>query len=169
LVLLLRPGLQRYSVVSKVTDGSECFRDRVEWGAVELLARGWSKEVKEVGETPDLWADVGRGRELLMGSRLADVNNSLFTPVEQKEISASLARIEHKLGNLSVSGQQRSEISRVLGKARDDSGHVGRKDWTLLLYSSLWTLIVAGIITPEIAEHVFSMVIHCVAQILGLN
>jgi hypothetical protein len=63
---------------------------RTFWMQVEERVRGWAKEVKEDVDTPDLWAEAQREREILTGARYEDVENTPFTSDEQAAIAEHL-------------------------------------------------------------------------------
>lgn len=44
---------------------------------------------------------------------------------------------------------------------------MGRKDWLLLFSGTIFTLIVTDIVTPGVAEHIFTMVIQGIAHLFG--
>jgi hypothetical protein len=46
---------------------------RTFWIEVEERVRGWAKELEEDVDTPDLWAELQREREVLTGARYEDV------------------------------------------------------------------------------------------------
>jgi len=64
------------------------------WPTVEERIQRWAEEVKRDVETPDLWAQLQREREILTGARYEDVENTPFTSDEQAEIAEQLRQIK---------------------------------------------------------------------------
>ncbi len=86
-------------------EGSYVVGDAVPWpyheyvfSNVEGRVKHWVAEVKRDLETPDLWAQLQREREIL--SRAPDeAENTLFTPDEQAEIVNRLDEIKEYVKN----------------------------------------------------------------------
>lgn len=53
--------------------------DAFTWPTVEGRVETWSLKVKNDIDTPDLWAEIERAREILTGARYEDVENTQFT------------------------------------------------------------------------------------------
>ena len=60
----------------------------------------------------------------------------------------------------SLTEEQMSRVEARLDEAEEASSRISRKDWILLFSGSIFTLIIAGTVTPDIAQHVMMMAFH---------
>lgn len=147
------------------------YRDRVETADVsesQLMAAGisdskwekrlkalqiWLAALKEEVETPDLWASIGQEKALSAAAASATIDNRPFTAVELSLISGKLNEIK---GNLLASQlfatDQAETIDSQFEYLREASRRMGRKDWLLILYGGLITLVVGLALAPEAAK-----------------
>ena len=51
-------------------------------------------------------------------------------------------------------------IEERLDEAAEASKRMGRKDWLLLFSGIIFTLIIAGTVTPDVADHIFTAAIN---------
>lgn len=104
------------------------------WASVDDRVRGWAGEVKLDVETPDLWEDLQRERELLNGNRFEALENTLFDPSEQAEIAQTIREIkEYVRETYSLSPEQMLHVEARFDDAEAAARRIGRKDWVLLL------------------------------------
>jgi len=94
-VFILGGDARRYSGSYVVGDSAlpwpyEAFT----WPKVPEKVRLWAEEVKHDVDTPDLWAELRRQREILTGARYEVVENTPFTADEQAEIAKQLREIK---------------------------------------------------------------------------
>jgi hypothetical protein len=47
------------------------------------------------------------------------------------------------------------------------AARVGRKDWLLLFYGVMFTVIVAGILPPEAVQNILVTVVHALEHLFG--
>ena len=119
------------------------------WAKVEELVRRWADEVKRDVDTPDLWADLERDGEILTGARFVDVDNTPFTLDEQAEIAVRLLEIiEFAKTTYALSSAQVVELEAKFDAAKTAAGRIGRKDWLLLFFGVMFTVIV-GSLCPQ--------------------
>ena len=120
----------------------------------------WAKRVKEYEEMPDFW-DLRRDEDLLTSSQYDAADNTPFTLDEQAAISVQIAQIkEYVKKTYSLTEEQMSRVEARLDEAEEASSRISRKDWILLFSGSIFTLIIAGTVTPDIAQHVMMMAFH---------
>ena len=138
------------------------------WIQVEERVRSWAKDVKEDVDTPDLWAELQRERELLTGARYKDVENTPFTSDEQAEIAEHLRQTkEYVARTYSLSDAQMRHLEAQLDNIAAAAGRVGRKDWTLLVCGALLGTFVAGILPPEAVQDILRMTLDGLGYLLG--
>ncbi len=93
-VFILGGDASRYTGSYVVGDSASSWPyEAFTWTKVPERVQRWAEEVKHDVDTPDLWAELQREREILTGARYAAVENTLFTPDEQAEIAAQLQEI----------------------------------------------------------------------------
>jgi hypothetical protein len=163
-----RTGLSRRFVVRRNVEsyGHVSNYARSTWGDVLVDAEKWAGDVA----TPDYWSDLVRGRESLAGDEYERVGNLPFSGEEQAEIGFRLREItEYVKKTYALSGEQSKLMEERFKEAEVASQRVGRKDWLLLFSGTLFTLIVAGVLTPEIVQHVLAMSIHDLGHLFGFT
>ena len=159
-----------YSIWAKIGDdpGRE-HRPRT-WSAALTRIGQWAADIKEYADTPDLWVELGRGRELLSQGGHEAIANTPFTTAECAEIAAQLSEIKNYLRkNLSLSNDQLSEIEFRLDEAETAATRINRKDWLLMFLGILFTLIITGLLTPEVVQHIFGMTLHGLGHLFGVG
>jgi len=82
------------------------------WVQVEDRVRGWAEDVTADVDTPDLWAEVQRDREILTGARYEGVENTPFTADEQASIAEHLRRTSEYMARTYRFPRRRSSASR---------------------------------------------------------
>ena len=129
-------------------------------GLLEQVER-WAGKVREYEGTPDLWAELRRTSEFLASGQDRTSENTPFTPAEQKQISNQLREIKASLkDNSELRAEQLSQIEERLDEAEEASHRLGRKDWVLLFTGTVFTLIITGTVTPDVAQHILMAVFH---------
>ena len=94
--------------------------------------------------------------------------NTPFTPAEQAEIINQLKAIRDSMRkNYRLSGEQLAAIDKRLEEAEEASKRLGRKDWKSLFYGVVFGLMVNDAIPPDVAQHIFTGVLHGIAHLLG--
>jgi hypothetical protein len=68
--------------------------DASTWATVPEKVERWARDVKRDVDTPDLWAEVQRAREILADVSYEEAENTAFTPAEQAEIATRLREIK---------------------------------------------------------------------------
>jgi hypothetical protein len=143
---------------------------RTFWIQVEERVRLWAKEVKEDVDTPDLWAELQREREILTGARYDDVENTPFTSDEQAEIAEHLRQTKKYVARTySLSDAQMRHLEAQLGNIAAAAGRMGRKDWTLLVCGTLLGTFVQGILPPEAVQDILRMTLDGLGYLFGLG
>jgi hypothetical protein len=95
-------------------------------------------------------------------------DNTPFTPAERAEIANHLRIIRESVRqNYRLSVEQLAAIDKRLEEAEEASKRLGRKDWKSLFYGIVFGLIVNDAIPPDVAQHVFTGVVHGVAHLVG--
>ena len=138
------------------------------WVEVKQRVQAWAKEVKEDAETPDLWAELQREREVLTGARYDEVENTPFTSHEQAAIAEHLRQTkEWVTRTYSLSDAQILHLEAKLDDIATAAGRMGRKDWTLLVCDALLGTFVQGILPPEAVQDILRMTLDGLGYLFG--
>ena len=142
-------------------------------GHVELVIEAYTNSLKAkrvVDEDPGLWAQLGRSREFRIGQFEQDIENAPFTNTERDQIHSQIQQIKGYIEeSYELSSEQISKVEDRLDQAEQASQHIGRKDWLILFYGSVFSLILADIITPQTAENVLIFLICGLGHLFGIG
>lgn len=157
-----------YTATAVVGDSPSWPYEAFSWRKVEELVQHWARYVKHEVETPDLWAELQREREILTGARYEDVENTPFTSDEQAEIAEQIQQIKAFMKEkYSLSEAQMLSLEAKLDDIEAAAGRIGRKDWQLLFLGVIFTAIVSGLLPPEAVRHIFVTALHSLDQLFG--
>ncbi len=135
---------------------------------MEQRVEGWAKDVKEDVDTPDLWAELQREREVLTGARYDEVENTPFTSDEQAAIAERLQQTkQYVTSTYSLSDAQILHLEAKLDDIAAAAGRLGRKDWTLLVCGALLGAFVQGILPPEAVQDILRMTLDGLGYLFG--
>ena len=158
---LIEGDAVRYTTTAVVGEGPAWPSESFSWAKVDERVRRWAEEVTRDVDTPDLWADLQREREILAGAPYEDVENTPFTLDEQAEIADQVRQIkEFVKATYSLSAAKMLTLEAKLDDIEAAAGRIGRKDWQLLLYGVMFTVIVTVLLPPEAVQHILAMVLH---------
>jgi hypothetical protein len=95
-------------------------------------------------------------------------DNTAFTPDERAEITIQLKAIRDSVRKTyKLTAEQIAAIDNRLDEAEEASKRLGRKDWKTVFYGIVFGLIVNDAIPPDVAQHIFTGVLHGLAHWLG--
>jgi integrase len=121
----------------------------------------WLREIKLTVGVPDYWTELQRSRKSIAIIQRGDFGNTPFTQAEQEQIVAQLQEIKKQVKEqFALSSEQMERIAERLDEAGEASKRMGRKDWLLLFSGIIFTLIIASTVTPDVADHIFTMAIN---------
>jgi hypothetical protein len=160
-------GAPHYTILARVIDGStRTFTCTTPINSLIQSIQSWAKEAKLVAQTPDLWAEMQRTRELVVDEQWTAYANTLFTKDERTQIIVELDAIKHRVKEqFDLTHEQIAHIEERLDEAAEASERVGRKDWRLLIYGTIINLAVTDTVTPGVARHMLAMVIQLIAHV----
>jgi hypothetical protein len=128
----------------------------------------WARDVKEFMGIPDPWAELRREKEVLSDAVYARISNAPFTSDEQVRIAEQLREIKSYLVQQhSVSGEQLSQIEARVDQIEEATHHIGRKDWLLMFYGVMFTMIVTVLVPPDAVQHVIVTVLQGLGDLFG--
>ncbi len=111
--------------------------------------RVWLQSLRHEVDAPDLWAEVGKEREV-SDAASSMVENLPFTPSEQKQILGALTEIKHYLLTIrDTQTEQRQFIEGQFAYLIDAANRLGRKDWLNILVSTLFSTAFNLALPPE--------------------
>jgi hypothetical protein len=148
-----------------------------DWRSVLDGVKAWIKgieqflvEADEYARTPDLWDELYQARKYFAGHRNQSFEDMPFTVAEQAEVSGQLKQIEAYVKTTHrLTREQISRIEATLNHAEGASSRMGRKDWLMLFYGSVSSLVLADLIPPQTAQHVFLLTIHALSHLFGFG
>jgi hypothetical protein len=98
----------------------------------------WIARVKRDIETPDLWAELQREPKLLGAGPEQRIENTPFTPDEQRAIVAILhQRSDYVKQTYPLSETQMLELNTQIAELTEAVHRLGRRDWRGLLIATL--------------------------------
>lgn len=138
------------------------------WADILNAFDQWLHNVRLEAETPNMWAELGRVREITAGTQREDEENTPFTSDEQAQVSTQLREIKESLKKLStLSGEQLTVIEARLEEAEQASHYMGRKDWRILFLGLILPLVVSGFVTPDVIHHIIVMIFSALGHLFG--
>jgi hypothetical protein len=129
------------------------------------IVRDWAAKLKadRARQQP-----LGSGPEPTQPRVVQAEENTPFTPAERAEIAKQLRATRRSVQkNYGLSAEQLSAIDRRLEEAEEASKRLGRKDWKLLFYGAVFGLILNDAVPPDVAQHIFTGVVHGITHLLG--
>jgi len=140
------------------------------WPAVVNSATVWAESVEEFMKVPDLWAELRREKKFLSGDEYESANNAPFSAAEQSRIAEQLREIKDYLADrYPLSDEEISEVEVRLDEVAAAARRVGRKDWLLMFYGVMFTLIVTALLPPETVQRMMAMVSHGLGDLFGFG
>lgn len=168
-------------------DGQDHYMGRVEvgdnkpgsygagdWDSVLPHIEQWAAEVKRYAEIdaeiPDLWAELRREKEFLADVQYNNAGNTPFNPAEQAEVARRLLEIkEQAQQTYSLTNDQTEHLEARFDEVEEASRRLGRKDWLLLFYGTLFTLILTDFLPPHAAQHILVSVLQGLGHLFGIG
>ena len=129
------------------------------------MVKAWADELKAARPG---WQRPGGGATTIGSAGSQAGENRAFTLAEQAEITNQLRAIRDSVRkNYKLTAEQLTAIDTRLEEAEEASKRLGRKDWKSLFYGIVFGLIVNDAIPPDVAQHIFTGVLHGLAHLLG--
>ena len=141
------------------------------WEAVlENDIPAWVEDIRRDNEIPDLWSNALHGENFFTSNRYDDLGNMPFNVQEQAQIGKQLQEIKDYIkATCSLSNEQVTKIESTFKEAEEASRRIGRKDWILLFYGAVFSLIITNLLSPQAAEHIFMMALHGIGHLFGFG
>lgn len=160
------PG--HYTATSVVGDSPHWPSDSFSWAKVEERVQRWAEDVKRDAETPDLWAELQRDREILTATRYEDVENTPFTSDERAEIADELREIKEFVRNTHLLSEAKTlSLEAKLDHLEAATDRVGRKDWLLLFLATMFSVIATDLLPQDVVLHIAAMVLHALQHLFA--
>lgn len=160
-----------YRVIALVPD-SERVRwrsERADWADAREDVADWARTVRQVSDTPDLWDELVWAREYikLVG---AQYENAPFTSSEQELISVRLRQIAESLAEQGqLTDAQLGKVAERLNVVSEAGRRLGRKDWLMLFYGGIFSLIISGVIPQDIGQHIVVALIQDIVHMFQVT
>jgi hypothetical protein len=140
------------------------------WPTVMQRMRGWLNYVKIYHNTRDLWAELERDGQLLLGATFDEVtDNTPFTADEQNEIAARLQELaEDARRTYSLSAEQMRALEAKVDYLITATRRLGRKDWLNVCAGTILGYILNASLPPEAARGMFLGLLRVIGHLCGL-
>jgi hypothetical protein len=136
-----------------------------DWQTELSYVRVWLPLVKELHETPDLWAELEQQRDLMIGEA---VENTPFTAVEQEQIAAQLTEAkEYVRANVELEPEQLNRIEAQLDYLVEAAKRSRRIDWRNLLVGSLLSLVMQAVLPAQPVVQLLYIVLRGLGHMFG--
>jgi hypothetical protein len=130
------------------------------WDALYAVVKNWATRVIDWSETPDLWEGRYSWNQFT-GVKGDPPSNTPFASEERQVISSQLASIKEAVKKTyELTAAQEEKIDEQFKEAEEASERLGRKDWVLLFMGTMFSLVLADVITPDIFHHILTMAFH---------
>jgi len=117
-------------------------------------------------EAPDLWASISGDTQLIR--QAVDQDNRPFTVDEQLPVKKALDEIKaYLIKSRNLSGDRLRDIQSQLSYLEDAATRLGRKDWTGLLISGLFSIVLTLSLDTDSTRDLFRFAGQIVKQLLG--
>jgi hypothetical protein len=127
----------------------------------------WAAKVKTDLETPDLWAELQREREILSWAP-DGAENTPFTPDEQAEIIKHLDELKDYVKSThSLAQDQIVALEEGFTELATATTRLGRNDWRLMFFGVVLTFITAGVLPPDAVHGFLWMALHGFQHFFG--
>ena len=124
-------------------------------------------ELEDVFETPDLWEELQRSREVIVEIQ-RDSGNAPFTRNEQKQIGARLQVVkEHAKEQFTLSDDQVDRIAEGLDEVVEAGTRMGRKDWLIYFLGTITALTITATVPAGVGEQISVTVLHGIIHLFS--
>jgi hypothetical protein len=125
----------------------------------------WLSTIEQEHTTPDLWASITAGKELLQGD---PEDRGGFSRSERKQLSQALRQIEEFIvGQTGAIGPQRDDIAESINHLDDAASRLTKKDWKILFVGGLISLLIAIGSNPSVFRATLQFAATHVMPLLG--
>jgi hypothetical protein len=151
----------RFQVTAHVADGSD--QTVMETNVEDMTHYSflhWLTEVRATVGAPDYWEQMQRSQESIAVIRNGEFGNAPFAEDERRQIAAQFLEIQIKFNQFQLPLEQRSQVEERLDELEAASCRLGRKDWLIMLMTTLSPVVISDTLTPGLSRHIFTMAIN---------
>jgi hypothetical protein len=140
------------------------------WKEVPRFVMLWAGRVVDNETLPDLWIELGRGKELLEAAQVEGASSAPFTAEEQTDIARSLDMVKQLVREqFDLTDEKLAAIDQRLDDAREAAKKTGRKTWLYMLYGALMSTFLTDEIPPQVVQTALDTAVHGIAHIFGVG
>jgi len=150
--------------------GDHPVRDRMElsWYRLMQQVELWLADVKRDNETPDLWAQLHSGADVLTAAAMDAIEDKPFTADEQAEIARRLEELKHYISRThELSEVQTLALGERLEYLSKAATRLGRKDWLLLAGGVILSYALESALPPAASSDVLRALLSSIGDMLG--
>lgn len=128
------------------------------WSRQFACASNWLAFLKREVDAPDLWAAIGKEKQLVSDAARSDDDNKPFTIEEQKRIREGIEELKtYVLTTQSLIGEQARFVTTRLDYLAQASERLGRKDWISIAVGVVASIAVGIVLPSEAARELLRM------------
>lgn len=117
---------------------------------------------------PDLWGELERQRELVVGEH--EVENTRFTTAEQEQIAGQLREIKSYVRRTyQLTESQYSAIDDRLDYLEEAASRIGRIDWRNAFVGAFLGAVVQAVLPPEPVRDVLNLTLRGLGGLFGVD
>lgn len=162
------PG--HYTATAVVGESPPWPSEAFTWGRVEELVQRWAADVKKDVDTPDLWAELEQQQELLGATDVEAVENTPFSPEEQRLIAEQFAEIKKYLRQTQeLSEEQFRRLEAQLDYLVDAASRMRRFDWRNAVVGALLGQVLRSVLPGETVRDVLGMLGRGLGGLFGVD
>jgi hypothetical protein len=140
----------------RYTPGSDSINENHypgDWATTESYFRNWLANLRREIEAPDLWEQIGAAANGMPSAIMSMESNTPFNNDERGAIAKTLRDIRELIvTNGALTADKLRSIDDRLAYIEDATHRLGRKDWTLLAIGTLFNMVVATSLPPDLAR-----------------
>jgi hypothetical protein len=158
-----------YHLAYAAEDTAETELDKYTWAGVLTSVEVWLGSVKLDRETPDLWAELSRHREMLGPAPGKAGENTPFSAVEQREVGKRLRDTkEYVKGSYALSEDQVIVLDDMVAYMEEAGARLGRIDWRNAAAGAMLGALVSAAIPPEVVRAFLNMLFEGIGHFFAL-
>lgn len=128
-----------------------------DWNDMHEAAEIWMESIKKDINEPDLWANLPETSDSLWQSTVSEYENSRFTNDEHTIIVQGVQKIREFVIEFGIANNEIKLLDNKLDYLVESSKKLGRKDWILVAWGTLLSVITSLALDSNSAKTIFEI------------